>query len=116
VPVQDVKQAEIAFLDDGLVLLGAANQRHAAHLAVVEGRHRRLPARSRLADHSLADHPHLRELAIVGVVPAIVEHHLGNPLVAEILDQVGEEGETGIGGNDAARVRMLPLQLISERR
>ncbi len=56
-----------------------------------------------------------RHLDVRIVMPAVVEHGLGEPLVGVVLDQVVQEGQHRIGGNRLAS-RELGFEAADERR
>jgi hypothetical protein len=100
--VEQVEQALVRRLDHRTVLVGAAHQRTAADLAVGDERLRLLPAPVGLLRVVVEGQQPPGLVDGLRVVPAVVEHRLGEPLVGVVLDEAVAELDHRVGGGEAA--------------
>ncbi len=88
--------------DDRSVLRRAADDRHAADLAVAKHLRRFQDRIAALTAQTVEGEPFAHLFLVALAIPAIMEHRLGAPLVRHVLEQIGEESLAGIVGHDGA--------------
>ena len=103
-------------LDHRGILRRTADDGHPPDLPVGKMRGHGVPFRAPCIGKGVIGDPVRGIVNIGGMEPAVMEHRLGQPFVRHVLQQVAEEGQARIVGNDRALARMARLQIISQGR